>query len=476
MSDPNLLQKLTEYCASDYVPFHMPGHKRNLNGMPDPFSIDITEIDGFDDLHHPEGILRELQEKSAAFYGSKETYFLVNGSTAGILAAISAVCRTVPLKPAENPQKPFRMIMARNSHRSAYHGVYLNEVDPVYVYPEEGRTKPFRIEEAFCACPDAAAVFVTSPTYEGMVSDIRQIARIAHDHQAVLIVDEAHGAHFGLHPSLPETAVRLGADIVIQSLHKTLPSLTQTALLHICTDRIDTKMIRRFLSVYQTSSPSYVLMASMDSCIRMMRERGEEIFENVLKEVRACRERIRPLKYIRFLDTDDPCRLLISAPDRLSGERICGTLRHTFHIESEMAVFRYALCLIGAGDTGKNLQRLACALEQMDAAIDSGSIPSDVSGTERLPDLSFGGDSEPDRVMPLHEAWDAPGEDILLRESIGRTAGTFVYMYPPGIPVLVPGESIDAGMCAALQRSQETGHAMHGLTVKKEGVMIRVIT
>ena len=217
-----IYDKLLAYGNSDAYPFHMPGHKRQITDFVNPFQIDITEIDGFDNLHHPEGILKEAQERAAALYGSRrEPKWGING---GIL-------------------------------------------------PED-------VEKLLAEYPKTQAVLLTSPTYDGAVSDIRGIARICHAHRVPLIVDEAHGAHLGFHPYFPESALKLGADVVIQSFHKTLPSLTQTAVLHVGRDaQVDEERIRRFLGIYQSSSPSYIFMAAMDRCVEFLKNEGKERFE-----------------------------------------------------------------------------------------------------------------------------------------------------------------------------------------------------
>lgn len=227
----NIFDKLKNYSDSDYYAFHMPGHKRNLDLMDgtSPYRIDITEIDGFDDLHHAEGILKEAQERAAEVYHADETHFLVNGSTVGILSAILGTT-----------EKGDSILVARNCHKSVYHAIYLNELDPVYLYPkfdtELGLSTEIDAEDVQKALeehPKIRAVMIVSPTYDGVVSDIEKIAEIVHEAGCLLIVDEAHGAHFGFDPYFPESANMYGADLVINSLHKTLPALTQTALLHV---------------------------------------------------------------------------------------------------------------------------------------------------------------------------------------------------------------------------------------------------
>ena len=231
-----LEQKLNELEQSDIYPFHMPGHKRAFLPFANPYAIDITEIEGFDNLHHATGILQEAQQKAADLYGAQKTYYLVNGSTCGLLAAISAA---VP--------RGGKILVARNCHKAVYHAMYLRQLVPVYLYPEDtaygiqGQVTPQMVQKQLKQTPDIRAVVITSPTYDGVVSDIQSIADIVHAYGIPLIVDEAHGAHFGFSPEFPENATRLGADAVIMSVHKTLPAFTQTALLHLCSDRIAEK-------------------------------------------------------------------------------------------------------------------------------------------------------------------------------------------------------------------------------------------
>ena len=240
-----LYKKLERYGQSDFYPFHMPGHKRNLASSAGkfPFERDITEISGFDNLHHAEGILLEAQENAAQLYGTRRCFFSVNGSTAALLSAISACV-----------SKGGSILVARNCHKAVYHALYLRELQPVYIYPHEdsrlginGGISPSRVERYLEEHPEVEAVLITSPTYDGIVSNVEKIAEIAHRHEVPLIVDEAHGAHFRFSEYFPVSAADLGADIVIQSFHKTLPSMTQTAVLHVCSDRVDVEKVKQFM-------------------------------------------------------------------------------------------------------------------------------------------------------------------------------------------------------------------------------------
>ena len=292
-----LYKKLESYGQSDYYPFHMPGHKRNRASSADDFLFerDITEISGFDNLHHAEGILKDAMDEAAAIYGTDRSWYLVNGSTCGILSAVFAT--------TENGGK---ILTARNCHKAVYHAICLNRLEAEYLYPEEitefGINGGIRAEDVRKALEKDAmhcagnsgdvrgkitkiqAVLITSPTYEGVVSDIRAIADAAHEYGIPLIVDEAHGAHLEYADqchSFPKSALEYGADIVIQSLHKTLPCFTQTAILHVKGKLVDQDRISRYLSMFQTSSPSYLFMAGMERCLKFMEENKGAEEENV---------------------------------------------------------------------------------------------------------------------------------------------------------------------------------------------------
>lgn len=268
-----LYDRLKEYTNEDYYGFHMPGHKRNHHfmGVDLPYDIDITEIDGFDDLHHAEGILREAEERAAKVFGAEETHFLVNGSTVGILSAVLG-----------STNRGDKILVSRHCHKSVYHAMYMNDLVPCYVYPEyerdsylNGKIRKEDIEEMLEKEKSIRAVVIVSPTYDGVSSDVRGIAEVAHRHGVLLIVDEAHGAHFGFHSYFPERANALGADVVIQSLHKTLPSLTQTALLHINGKLANRGKIRRYLGMLQ-SKQSVLCIYGKYGCLRGFSCRGRK--------------------------------------------------------------------------------------------------------------------------------------------------------------------------------------------------------
>ena len=485
----NLYEKLTEYCASDAYPFHMPGHKRRACSMQDPFSFDITEIDGFDNLHHAEGILKDAQERAARLYHSSETHFLVNGSTAGILSAILSCVPEGGL-----------LLMARNSHRSAYNAASLRDIRTAYLYPGKGLS-PALSSCSSCAdsyadsCEDIngpidpadvekalsdsgqelpSAVFLTSPTYDGVVSDVEAIARIVHRYRIPLIVDEAHGAHFGMHPAFPKSSVTLGADIVIHSLHKTLPSLTQTALVHVNGDLVDRRKLRLQLSVLQTSSPSYVLMASIDSCICQLAEHGGELFEDYIRILCSFREQAR-FEHIELLQTDDPSRILLK-PRNMSARKLYEILRGRYHLQPEMLARSYVLMLTSVSDSLEGFNRLLQALREIDELPplscqelrpDKSFVPEDIRSTAGIIHTVCGDAAalpagRPVIRIPVSRALNSPQGRIAFHEAAGCISAEYLYLYPPGVPLLAPGEEITPGLIALADDLTEEGYELQG--------------
>lgn len=467
---PLLLDKLTDYAESDHYPFHMPGHKRReelgITSFPNPFSVDITEIDGFDNLHHAEDILKDSMERAAAVYGADRTYYMVNGSTGGILSAVCGLTRPGG-----------KIIMARNSHKAAYHAVLLNQLDPVYIYPEyvndfgfQGGISPEKIEEAFsagggpdCNRQDIQAVFVTSPTYEGMVSDIGAIAEIAHRHGVPLIVDEAHGAHFPFGEDFPHSALDCGADVVIQSLHKTLPSLTQTALLHIKSKIIEPSEIEGYLPVFQTSSPSYVFLASIENCIRYMEQEGRERMHQFAAALERFMESAGTMKHLRLADDTicgkyqiqerDASKILVSMNNcACTGTEAADILRRQFQLEPEMACASYVLLMTSLMDTDEGFRRLEEALRYLDSLAGPGEQETALTWL-----------SHPAKERTISEAWGCERQLVPLSEAVGSVSGGFITVYPPGVPMLVPGEVITEEAVELIRENKRLGITVEGL-------------
>ena len=476
--EESLEDRLEWYGESGYYPFHMPGHKRR---MPEEYGpalqtaarMDITEIDGFDDLHQPEGILLFAQKRAAAVFGADETFFLVNGSPAGILTAVSAAV-----------EKRGKLLMARNCHRSVYHAVFLRELQPVFLYPGvlEGGVAdaiaPGQVEEALARDPDIRAVLITSPTYDGVVSDVKPIAEAAHRAGALLIVDCAHGAHFGFADGQPESPVRLGADLVVQSLHKTLPALTQTALLHRNGERVSSEAVRRFERIYQTSSPSYVMMGSMDSCVRLLEKRGRQIFTEFEERLDRFYERLSGLKTLRVLGQSLPeqgCmkafdrgKLLISASNgKITGNLLYKELLKRYYLQMEMVCETYVTAILTPWDTRDGLCRLAEALEEIDRELSGPEKPEDgrlfYSGGEAGCGSVMRHWPRTRTVLPLSEAEEAPKTAVRLSGAAGNISGTYVNLYPPGIPLIIPGELITEEIIKLINRYVWLGLNVQGV-------------
>lgn len=465
-----LYRRLKSYSNTDYYPYHMPGHKRRLCGeMPQELmEIDITEIDGFDNLHAPEEIFRKLQGEAARLYGADESFYLINGSTCGILAAISAA---VP--------RGGRILMTRGTHKSAYHAAYLRNLTVSYLYPEMmeeydiyDAVTPEQITRALAQGPVPDAVFLVSPTYEGRIADIETIAQIVHSRGIPLIVDEAHGAHLGLAEGFAKNSCQCGADLVIHSVHKTLPALTQSALLHVNGDRIDRERLRRFLHIYQSSSPSYILMAGIDNALQLIDEQGDYLFARLQINYLRMLTELSECKNLRFLPLDarqDIGKLVILSPKAgLSGQQIYDILLEKYHLQLEMAAADHCLAMFTVGDSDEAYTRMTDALLEIDRELTAGKWQMQQKPDDKKAEEMSLYQVHPVAQMSLADAWEAEKEEIPLRQAAGRIAGDFVNLYPPGIPVLVPGERVEEIHCRKLAEYFRQGLNVQGITDKDE--------
>lgn len=484
-----LINRLAAYARSDMYPFHMPGHKRRtgpeesfMNSCTDsftnPFAVDITEIEGFDNLHHPEGILKDSMKWAADVYGADQTYYLINGSTGGILAA---VCGSVP--------RGGRILVSRNCHKSVYHGICLNQLKTSYVYPQEieglgiqGGITAEDVDRMLNRYMDTQAVLIVCPTYDGIVSDIEAIARIVHRAGLPLIVDEAHGAHFRYDAMFPVSALDLGADVVIQSVHKTLPSLTQTALLHIKCNRpdggcyADRERIDRYIHMVQSSSPSYVLMASIENSIYQMEQTDTAPYG---KQLHRLRRRLGQMRHLRLADTGligqagirdlDISKIVVStrgtclypAEDGLTGftgAQLDDILRREYHLEMEMCGADYVTAITTVMDSGEGLERLGDALTRIDSQLtDAGYKPDGRKGNQKSV-YSM----RCDTAMSMGEAMEEKMASVGLEDSAGCISGEFVYIYPPGIPIVAPGEWISRPILEVILEYRDKGLPVQG--------------
>ena len=408
------------------IPMHMPGHKRNTHRFPQQkelFSLDITEIDGFDNLHSPCGILKESMDKAAKLFGSEHSIYLVNGSTCGILAGICALVN-----------EGDKVVSDRACHKSVYNAIELSGAEPVFISPNTHESygintgiTPEQIEEKLSQNSDCRLVVVTSPTYEGVILDVEGICRVAHSYNVPVLVDSAHGAHLGF-GSFPKSAASLGADIVVQSLHKTLPSLTQTAICHVKHQYYNAIMDK--LSVFETSSPSYLLMSSIDDCMDIIKE--ESLFSHWYNILTEFKKDTKSLKNLKILEKDngffdlDISKIVIFSSD---AARLSDRLRD-YNIEPEMTAPHYVLCMTGAGETKETLDALKDAL----FAIDDEFVAFEKKTL--YPPL-------PKRAMSAKLAKLKKTEYIPLTSAKNRISAEYIWAYPPGVPIIIPGEIVD---------------------------------
>ena len=434
----------------------MPGHKRNISGSDFPglidekyASIDFTECEGLDDFHDPKGIIGEAERYAAGVLGSDETFFLINGSTAGVLSAISATVK-----------QGGKLLLSRGAHKSAYNGMYLRNITPGYIFSKvldnpfmEDAVIASDVKKALDENPDAEAVLIVSPTYEGRLADIKSIAEAVHEKGIPLIVDAAHGTHLSFVEGSKADAIRNGADIVIQSVHKTLPAPTQTALISVCGDRVDIVSLRRFLSIYQSSSPSYPLMSMIDGSVRYMEDNADRLlpdfkdsFEKMLNRLSLCDKLYMSpaVDDLREERADYGKLLVCTYRSDIDGKGLADILRKKYRIEPEMVNPEYALLMFTVCDVAEGYERVIDALTEIDRKIgtkDQGALGS--KGTEKICDrLGAFSRIKPEVRLGFQKALDGKFREIELESASGSVSAAFVYMYPPGSPILAPGELI----------------------------------
>ena len=426
---------LVKHQKENPVWFHMPGHKgediyreNGYGEFLDHFmNCDITEIAGADNLFVAEGIIRETMNRYKAMYGAEETYLLVNGSSSGLIAAIMTAV-----------SKGGKLLMARNCHKSIFNGLYLAGGNPVYVYPEtideygiSGEVTPEEVERVYKENPDAEALLITSPNYYGICSDIEEIAEIVHSYGGVLIVDQAHGAHLKFtDPDL--AAENLGADIVINSTHKTLASFTQSAIVNICSKRIDKYLFEDKLQLMESTSPSYLLMASLDINSELLEKKGETLiaeWKENLAYFRSEAEKIPGLKVMNHPLLDDTKLNLDMSAYGIDGLMLEELLIKE-NIYIELVTGNILMCMTGIGNKRCDFDRLLEALKSIASSHKQQNVKK-----EELQDA---------RVKKLvQKAIPEKKERVKLEESAGRICASSVIPYPPGIPLVCPGEVID---------------------------------
>ena len=463
-----LLDALRICTQSSNAPFYTPGHKRG-QGTPgilaDLFGSqigrsDLPELPELDNLFAPQGAIRSAQNLAAEAFGAEQTWFLVNGSTCGVIAAILATCEAGD-----------KIILPRNVHQSAISGLILSGAVPIFVNPDYDAAldiahsvTPQAVEQALKQHPDSKAVMIVYPTYYGVCGDVRAIADLAHQRNIPLLVDEAHGAHFAFHPELPDSALSTGADLTVQSTHKTLSALTQAAMLHCQGSRVDRDRVSKALQLVQSTSPSYLLLASLDAARQQMATQGAARMEQTLRLADQARSRIQRIPYLSTLNPEqagqtsgfwalDRTRLTVTVSGLgIDGFKADEILHQTLGVTAEFPSLRHLTFIISLGNTQADIDHLVQAFTTLAAT----ELPTQKTPLRiKLQDLKHS-------LLSPRQAFFAPSETLAIAQTVGRISAELVCPYPPGIPVLLPGEQITEAAIANLQEIFAFGGMISG--------------
>lgn len=450
-SETPLFDALLKYRRMAKSPLHVPGHKmgqwvdkdwRNQMG-PRALAMDLTEVPGLDDLHSPHGVIAEAQQLAAQAFGAGESHFLVGGSTAGLHALILAA--------ASHGQK---VLVPRHSHRSVVGALILSGASPQWVRPRFHDYLDLVIDVDHSSFTEGLGkvdlVISPYPTYHGFTGSLPMQVQMAHRAGLPVIVDEAHGSHFAFHPGLPSTALELGADAVVQSLHKTGGSLTQSSICHLGrTSRISSDRVRDMLRLVQTTSPSYLLMASLDAARRELAINGAEAWQKAISLRATTVKRISAIRGINVEPVDDPSKLLID----VRGRRLTGFQAAEYLWSQGVAVeasgLTYLLAVISPGDSDGAMDYLIRALQ---------TLPEGVHPLKLAPPQP----PWPDSVVSPRDAYLGKKESVPLTKAVGRIVAEMVAPYPPGIPVVVPGERLGTDVIGYLQKAVLAGYHLQG--------------
>lgn len=458
-----LFEALLKHVEKNTYNLHIPGHRQG-NRIPEAllsldskalFSLDLTELPGLDDLHNPLGPIRLAQELAAGLYGADSSFFLVNGTSAGIHALLVAIVGEK------------QVIIPRNAHRSVLGGLVLAGADPVYVMPElvsefglDCGVTPAAIRKALAGNPAASAIIAVSPNYYGVTGDLPGQAAAAHMADKPLLIDEAHGAHLRFHPDLPEDAMSSGADAAVQSTHKLGGSLTQSSILHLKGPLIERSGVAAALRLLQTTSPSYLLMVSLDLARRQLAMRGKGLLDQALELARRLRERLSVIDHVSVLSQEhlpggshlDPTRLVISVRGLgLTGYQVQQLLAERYRVYIEMADSSHVVAVVSIGTAWDDCEKLALAIKDI-AARERKTEPIQLIA----PPKGF------NVLMKPREAWFAKVRRVSLDEARGRISAETVAVYPPGIPAVNPGEEITGDVVSYLMAVRKMGLSCQG--------------
>ena len=477
-----LFEAMRDYAKKDMSAFHTPGHKQGKGSDPafrelvgdNMLRMDLCELPEVDNLHDPDGVIKEAQELAAECYGATHSFFLVNGSTTGNNVMVMATC-----DPGD------KILIPRNAHKSMLGGTILSGAQPCWMRPlwddqlcvAHGIT-PEEVEAALAEHPDAKGVCVIHPTYFGGVTDLKRIADICHAHGKPLLVDEAHGPHFHFNDGLPISAIQAGADIVVQSTHKIISGMTQASMLHVQGELVNVHRVRNVLQLIQSTSPNYVLMASLDTARRQMAVAGQRLLGDTIALAEDARRRLNAIPGVNVFGRDrcgpgglfdlDVTKLTINVTGLgMTGFMALDVLNEEFDIQSEMATLHNVLLIVTLGNDQRDLDRVVDAFKVLaDRAERWGTL-----GTSALPTGLPMPSGLPEARITPRDAFFAATETIPFETSAGRICAEIVAPYPPGIPILAPGEVISADAIEYLK----VVHQMGGFINGPEDVRLRTI-
>lgn len=460
-----LFNAVKKYVDDNVIPFHVPGHKHGA-GLAEfseyignkAFHMDVNGMDDLDYINNPTGAILEAEKLLANAYGAQSSFFLVNGSTSGIQAMILSTC-----KPGS------KIILPRNAHKSTIGGIILSGAVPVYVQPEINMelgiatgVSTDSIKEALKKHPHADAVFIINPTYYGITSNLKSIVRLAHQKSMTVLVDEAHGAHMPFHDEFPLTAMEAGADMSTVSLHKTGGSLTQSSAL-LLKDSSDTEKVSQVLNLTYTSSASYLLLCSLDIARKQLFVNGKELLEETLSLARWARKEINNINGLYAFGKEitgspgcfdfDETKLVINVSQLgLSGYKVESILRKDYNIQVEMSDLYNILAMVTIGDCKENLIQLVNALKNIEQKCDKTKQKIKIE----LPD-------NPEMIISPRDAFYSTKKSVGIVESVNEIAGEMIMAYPPGIPVIVPGERITKDVIDYIKKLKEENCQLQGM-------------
>ncbi len=469
-SQTPLADRLQACADQATAPFHTPGHKKGGGVVASPiahllgaaaFHADLPELPELDNLFAPQGVIQAAQALAAEAFGADRTWFLTNGSTAGLLAAILATCG-----PGD------KILLPRNVHLSVINGLILAGAWPVFLVPEYDAQRdiahcltPAAVAAALAQHADAKAVLMVSPTYYGAGGDVAAIAHLAHQRDLPLLVDEAHGAHFAFHPALPTAALAAEADLVVQSTHKTLSALTQAAMVHVRGDRIPRDRLSQALQLVQSTSPSYLLLASLDAARQQMAIHGQALMSQTLKLAEWGRSHIDRIPGLTTLSAAqaitpgftalDPTRLTITVSGLgLTGFEADDYLRDRWGVIAELPTAQHVTFIISLGNRQTDMAQLVAGLQALAASRDANAAALPIHPPSHLPATI--------PAMSPREAYFTAMETVPIERAIARISAELVCPYPPGIPVLMPGEIVTQEAIAHLQNILAMGGTISG--------------